>query len=373
MEELRSINGAGTAPRQAKKPSLKKRSPIVRIFKIIGIVFISIFEELWLLLKKIPKAAYITVLCLCICGAGAVFALRFIPQRSSHAEHVSLRASDCLLGAREHIVSEEERLSFAEKEQKEETEEAPEDYDEENPVGTAQSYTVTFDFYDREDITCVSEEIRVSQLMALAGIKLTDSQMLRISENEMIRADMVIPVDEIIYKSVFSEEYIPYETVYKDVQTIPKGTTKTYKNGINGTRTSEYLVKYVNGTETDRTFVGKTETAPTNAIVYRGIGGTVNIGGVIYNYSYRLEVQSTYYTGGGITATGLPASEEVIAVDPRVIPYGTKVYIPYVGNIRIAADTGGAVRGNTIDVYLNEDNPLCKGYGRRTFTVYILE
>ena len=62
----------------------------------------------------------------------------------------------------------------------------------------------------------------------------------------------------------------------------------------------------------------------------------------------------------------------IIAVDPKVIPLGTKLYIPGFG-IRIAADVGGAVKGYTVDICIDRDHPWAKTYGRRTATVYIIE
>ena len=77
--------------------------------------------------------------------------------------------------------------------------------------------------------------------------------------------------------------------------------------------------------------------------------------------------------GGGdcITATGLPATHGVVAVDPDVIPLGTRVYIPGYG-VAIAADTGGMIEGAMIDLCM-EDYDDCMDFGRRDIDVYILE
>ncbi|MCL6636356.1 MAG: LysM peptidoglycan-binding domain-containing protein [Alicyclobacillus sp.] len=74
----------------------------------------------------------------------------------------------------------------------------------------------------------------------------------------------------------------------------------------------------------------------------------------------------------GITATGKRAAEGVtVAVDPRVIPYGTWLYIPGLG-YRIAQDTGGAITGNHIDVYFN-DVGTARDFGvKRNVPVYVL-
>lgn len=77
--------------------------------------------------------------------------------------------------------------------------------------------------------------------------------------------------------------------------------------------------------------------------------------------------------GGGdcVTATGLPATHGVVAVDPDVIPLGTRVYIPGYG-VAIAADTGGMIEGAMIDLCM-ESYDDCMDFGRRDIDVYILE
>ena len=71
------------------------------------------------------------------------------------------------------------------------------------------------------------------------------------------------------------------------------------------------------------------------------------------------------------TATGARAGYGVIAVDPRVIPLGTKLYIPGYG-YGVAADTGGAIKGNKIDVCF-DTVAECIAWGRRTVTITILD
>jgi peptidoglycan DL-endopeptidase CwlO len=82
-----------------------------------------------------------------------------------------------------------------------------------------------------------------------------------------------------------------------------------------------------------------------------------------------LTVSATGYTIRGRTATGIPTAPGVVAVDPAVIPLGTRLTIPGYG-IGIAADTGGAVQGNTIDVWFATAAQASQ-WGRRTVTVTI--
>lgn len=93
-----------------------------------------------------------------------------------------------------------------------------------------------------------------------------------------------------------------------------------------------------------------------------------------------ISVEATAYTvesagGNGITTIGIDLNKnpdaKVISVDPNVIPLGTKVYVEGYGHA-IAGDTGSAIKGNKIDVYLpTEEEAL--NWGRRTVNVTILE
>lgn len=80
-----------------------------------------------------------------------------------------------------------------------------------------------------------------------------------------------------------------------------------------------------------------------------------------------LTVSSTGYSLPGHTATGLPVGWGVVAVDPNVIPLGTKLTVPGYGE-GIAADTGSAVRGNDIDLWF-PTLAQARAWGRRTVTI----
>ena len=74
--------------------------------------------------------------------------------------------------------------------------------------------------------------------------------------------------------------------------------------------------------------------------------------------------------GAGVTASGLPAGHGVVAVDPDIIPLGTKVFVPGYG-VAIAADTGGIIEGHMIDLCMDDYGDAI-AFGRRDIEVYIL-
>lgn len=92
-------------------------------------------------------------------------------------------------------------------------------------------------------------------------------------------------------------------------------------------------------------------------------------------YKKELSMEATAYAGDGITAMGTatvrnPNGISTVAVDPNVIPLGSKLYIPGYG-YAIASDTGGAIKGNRIDLFMNSEAE-CNQFGRRQITVYIV-
>lgn len=91
------------------------------------------------------------------------------------------------------------------------------------------------------------------------------------------------------------------------------------------------------------------------------------------NVVTTMTVSATAYAGDGITATGtVPKVGRTIAVDPRVIPYGTRVYIPALGGTYIAEDCGGGIKGNKIDIFMSSE-AKCNSWGVRNIEIQILK
>jgi 3D (Asp-Asp-Asp) domain-containing protein len=83
---------------------------------------------------------------------------------------------------------------------------------------------------------------------------------------------------------------------------------------------------------------------------------------------HQLTVSATCYDLSGRTATGMPVGQGVVAVDPSVIPLGSRMYVPGYGTA-VAADVGGGIKGNTIDLWMTPTR--CAAWGRRTVTITI--
>lgn len=121
----------------------------------------------------------------------------------------------------------------------------------------------------------------------------------------------------------------------------------------------------------------KQELAAQSRADAPGFGGFADFGAPgSGEYSGVLTMEATAYTGWdpgctGITAMGLAATHGVVAVDPDVIPLGTRLYIPGYGPA-IAGDTGGAIIGNRIDLCMDSYDEAM-AFGRRYVTVYIMK
>jgi 3D (Asp-Asp-Asp) domain-containing protein len=85
--------------------------------------------------------------------------------------------------------------------------------------------------------------------------------------------------------------------------------------------------------------------------------------------SYRLPVDTVAYHLPGKTASGLPVGKGVVAVDPELIPLGTRLFVPGYGRA-IAADVGVAIKGRIIDLWMPSDDHA-RRWGRKTLVITI--
>ena len=153
----------------------------------------------------------------------------------------------------------------------------------------------------------------------------------------------------------------------EEVDILPTSASVADFSNINDTKN---LNEYIDST-------GGTEVAVNLPPTTEGTWEPLYYDGYYGDYVDVLSMEATAYypydcggDGYGITATGIPATYGVAAVDPYVIPLGSRLYIPGYGEA-IAADTGGAIVGYRIDLCM-ESYDECMQFGRRDVTVYIL-
>ena len=189
-----------------------------------------------------------------------------------------------------------------------------------------------------------------------------------------------------------------FEVIRQEDENLPEGLEKIITAGSDGEVLVTERVTYADGVETARELVSEEVTRePVAQVVVVGTApaeeaeGKLSIGdgvivtpeGDVLTYTQRKTMTATAYTceatgGVGITATGTPARVGAIAVDPKVIPYGTRMYILTqdgyaIYGIATAEDTGHPdfICGNRIDLYYDTEAE-CVQFGVRKCDVYIL-
>ncbi len=229
--------------------------------------------------------------------------------------------------------------------------------------------TITSDLtvqIDNKIAPCKSREETVGDVLEDIGFEVGEYDIVEPALSEQVSDETDIRVQRVTKEEEQVEEATEFKTVKEDDAELNKGTTEVAQNGKKGKDLVTYLVTYTSGEETAREEIGrKTIKKPVDKIVHVGI--REHIDGFAYT---RKEVfQATAYTGGGRTASGTRARVGEIAVDPRVIPLGTTVYVEGFGPLR-AEDTGGAIKGHIIDIYMSSSS-ACRSWGRRSVTVYL--
>jgi uncharacterized protein YabE (DUF348 family) len=209
--------------------------------------------------------------------------------------------------------------------------------------------------------------------------------------NEKITANMEINVTKIEEIIRMEKEDIPYSTKIKYNNNLLKGEVREIQQGKEGLKEIKVREIYKNGELEEKQILEETvKLNPIHKIIEKGTKEylVTSRGNVTYRRSlimtstaYDLSYQSTGKRPGdpgyGITAMGTKARPGVVAVDPRVIPLGTKLYIKSLDGtpdygFAVAEDTGGAVKGNRIDLFFENHSEALK-YGIKKVKVYIIE
>ena len=173
-------------------------------------------------------------------------------------------------------------------------------------------------------------------------------------------------------------ETIPVEEVRQEDASLAQGDEQVVQEGQAGTKVVRADVFYdMDGKVIKRTVLNETVQKEMQPKVIKVGTREVQVArGDTARASRVINMEASAYLpgdgdGAGITASGMPAVRGVVAVDPDIIPLGTRLYIPGYGEA-IAGDTGGAIIGNRIDL-LMDDYGEAMEWGRRDVPVYILD
>jgi len=241
----------------------------------------------------------------------------------------------------------------------------------------------------------------IEDLLKRLGLEIKEDDVLSHSLEEPATGGMTIRVDSIVTRQEIYTTTIPYEITTCNDSTLQTGAWETLIRGVDGELQCTAEVTYINGREISRKVLSQIQTiAPVTEVIAMGTGevsvpqivdpkglpviedGYIRLPtGEVLTYTGTATVRASAYTHTDagcdlITATGSKVHVGTVAVDPRYIPYGTRMFImatsgSYVYGISEAEDCGGAIKGDRVDLYLPTYEE-CMEFGRRVCTVYYL-
>ena len=262
---------------------------------------------------------------------------------------------------------------------------------EDAEVSITRYYHVTL-AHDGKEQTLLVKEGDVASALEAANLTLGKEDYTDVPLDQALTEGLVVTVSRVTYEETQETEAVAYSTKEEKTDSLYEGETKVKTEGVEGERTIVYRNKMVNGkvVETEE-ISNEVTTEPVDKVVLVGTkkkpsgyasissdGTLIDHKGNRVSYKKAFTGRCTAYTGGGWTATGRPAQYGNIAVNPDVIPYGSKLYIcspdgSVVYGYAIAADTGGfASKGYIMaDLYFDTYEE-CANFGVRNMTIYVL-
>lgn len=234
----------------------------------------------------------------------------------------------------------------------------------------------------------------VADLLQKAGVTLGEYDILTPALTDIVTPDTKVVLQRVTYQTETVSETIPYETIQQRTPLLKDGKTRQLEAGSDGSQKRTTVKKYVNGVyqETTSETVEVTKQPVNEVVLYGDSSATVttldvpadlqlDANGVPTNYSRKITGKGTAYSAwdGAKTASGRYAIPGHVAVNPNVIPYGSRLYIrsadgKFVYGYAIAADTGIALMDGrvTVDLYFDTYLESCL-FGAKTMEIYVLD
>lgn len=232
---------------------------------------------------------------------------------------------------------------------------------------------------------------KVEDILNQYNIIIGENDVLSPQANEEVGINEYINVHKITQKKITENEVIPYNTVVKCNGNLEVSQVNVLQKGNNGEKKIDFLVTYK-----DNEIISKEEINeeiiknPVDEIVEKGTceyiataRGTLKakkayiMKATAYDLSYASCGKTPDNPNYGITYTGTRASAGTVAVDPKVIKLGSKLYIESLDGsedygFARAEDIGSAVKGNKIDLFI-EDHKNAMAFGVKKVKVYVID
>lgn len=244
---------------------------------------------------------------------------------------------------------------------------------------------------DGETVEVMTANNKVLNILDEYSIELDENDVVKPGANYWVGKNDTIEIKRVKQDTIVEKVAIPYERIVKYNDSMDKGKLKILQRGKDGEKEMEYQVVYEDGKEISRQLLEERVITPSaNEVVEQGTAQYIATSRGELRFKKAITMSSTAYHAGfestgkrpgdkgyGITRSGTQVRPGVVAVDPKVIPLGTKLYVKSLDGSKdygfaSAEDTGGAIKGNKIDLYF-EDPEVVNKYGRKRVEVYILD
>ncbi|MFZ5642774.1 MAG: ubiquitin-like domain-containing protein [Bacillota bacterium] len=249
--------------------------------------------------------------------------------------------------------------------------ELTEDVAEGSRILIKRAYRITISV-DKEKTEFYSAAQTVGDVLKEKQVALNPEDIVVPEMGTLISGEQEIRVIRVSTVNEEKKAQIPYETRRIPNPDISRGLSRTVSQGRNGEEMQAWKVTYHDGQEVSRELVNRKEISkPVEKVLQVGTGQSVSRGGNNIRFKEAMEVTATAYTyTGNNTANGTKPAYGTVAVDPRVIPFGTKLYIEGYG-YGTALDKGSAIKGNKIDVFVESESEA-RRWGVKRVKIYIL-
>ena len=227
-----------------------------------------------------------------------------------------------------------------------------------------------------------SQAETLEEALAEAGYTFGPDDRVEPALSVAVTNDMDARLVRVSGQAFFEREDVIHKTVFKSDDSLT-GTETRRIEGQDGVRVTEYKIVIEDGVETERTFVGESfEPEPVDTVIYYSASAINSTGSMAdAQVASTMHMYATWYNAAssgkpaehpayGITRSGAPLTKGIVAVDPNVIPLGTRLYIPGYG-FAVAGDTGGGIIGDMVD--LGYPDGVAVDWRTGWVDVYILE
>ncbi|WP_166636495.1 ubiquitin-like domain-containing protein [Fonticella tunisiensis] len=236
---------------------------------------------------------------------------------------------------------------------------------------------------DEKELAIQSSEENVDKMLKAEGISLNSEDRVKPDKDEKLSDGMRIEITRIETKTVVEDVPVNFKEVVKTDPSLPNTKRQVIKEGKNGEKRVTSLVVYENGKEVSKKVVSETVIKePVDRLIVQGTYPSMPVsrGGGIIPYRRMFKARATAYwavngvgktyTASGRKAVRNPDGYSTIAVDPSIIPFGTRLFVEGYG-FAIAAETGSGIKGDKIDVFFNTYEEARK-WAVKYVNVYVL-